>query len=44
MPLVLRLLDQVYTLRRVLNELHDAIEELPDEAKVELQSRLKKPS
>ena len=30
MPLVLRLLDQIYTLRRVLGELHDAIEELPD--------------
>lgn len=42
MPLVLRLLDQIYTLRRVLGELHDAIEELPKDVRVELQSRLSK--
>ncbi len=42
MPLVLRLLDQIYSLRRVLGELHDAIEELPEEARIELQTRLSK--
>ena len=44
MPLVLRLLDQIYSLRRVLSELHDAIEELPEEVRVELQTRLSRPT
>ena len=44
MPLVLRLLDQIYSLRRVLGELHDAIEELPEEVRVELQTRLSRPT
>jgi chaperone modulatory protein CbpM len=43
MPLVLRLLDQLYTLRRALGELQDAIKDLPEEARRELERRLHKP-
>ena len=39
-PVVLRLLDQVHGLRRALDELHTAIQELPAEAQQQLQERL----
>ena len=42
MPLVLRLLDQIYTLRRALTELQGAIKELPAEARAELEAKLRK--
>ena len=42
MPLVLRLLDQVYTLRRALNELQEAVKALPDEARAAVEARLRK--
>lgn len=42
MPLVLRLLDQVYTLRRALGEVQAAIDDLPDEARGTLEARLRK--
>jgi len=42
MPLVLRLLDQIYTLRRALTELQGAIKELPEEARAELEAKLRK--
>ena len=42
MPMVLRLLDQVYTLRRTLGELNSAIDELPEESRQALRARLRK--
>ncbi len=42
MPLVLRLLDQIYTLRRALTELQSAIKELPADARAELEAKLRK--
>jgi chaperone modulatory protein CbpM len=42
MPLVLRLLDQVYALRRALGELQGAISELPDDVRAELEAKLRK--
>ena len=42
MPLVLRLLDQIYTLRRALTELQGAIKELPEEPRAELEAKLRK--
>ena len=42
MPLVLRLLDQIYTLRRALTELQGAIKELPADARAELEAKLRK--
>ena len=42
MPLVLRLLDQIYFLRRMLGELQDAIKELPDDSRAELERLLRK--
>ncbi len=44
MPLVLRLLDQIYFLRRMLGELQDAIKELPDDSRAELERLLRKSS
>ncbi len=43
MPMILRLLDQIYTLRRVLAELQDAIKDLPAGVQAELGARLRKP-
>lgn len=42
MPLVLRLLDQIYTLRRALSEVHDAIGGLPADVRRDLEARLRK--
>lgn len=42
MPVVLRLLDQVYALRRALGELQDAIKELPPDVRAEIEARLRK--
>lgn len=39
-PVVLRLLDQVYSLRRALAELNDAIHELPESARAQLREYL----
>lgn len=39
-PVVLRLLDQVYSLRRALAELSDAIHELPESAQAQLRDYL----
>ena len=43
MPMVLRLLDQVYTLRRTLGELNQAINALPQESQSTLRDLLRKP-
>ncbi len=40
MPVVLRLLDQVYTLRRALADLNEAILELPEEIQDQLRAEL----
>jgi len=42
MPMILRLLDQIYTLRRALGELEDVIKTLPAEVRDEIESRLRK--
>ncbi len=42
MPMILRLLDQIYTLRRALGELQDAIKALPDDLRAEVENRLRK--
>ncbi len=42
-PVILRLLDQVYGLRRMLGNLGDAIQELPDELRREVVSHLGRP-
>jgi len=39
-PVVLRLLDQVYSLRRALSELNEAIQELPESAQEQLRAHL----
>ena len=44
MPTVLRLLDQVYALRRTLGELNQAIDALPEDARAALRARLRKPT
>ncbi len=44
MPVVLRLLDQVYALRRALTNLTGAIKELPEETRQQLQAQLRKAS
>ncbi len=41
MPLVLRLLDQIYTLRRALSELQEAVKALPDDARAAVEARLR---
>ncbi len=43
LPVVLRLLDQVYGLRKTLGDLHDAIERLPDASRSELEKALQAP-
>jgi chaperone modulatory protein CbpM len=40
MPVVLKLLDQVYGLRAALSEMQEAIQALPDEHRQELERRL----
>ena len=42
MPMILRLLDQIYTLRRALGELEDVIKTLPAEVRQEIENRLRK--
>ena len=42
MPMVLRLLDQVYTLKRTLGELNTAIDDLPEDSRAALKARLRK--
>lgn len=44
MPVVLRLLDQVYGLRRTLAELNRAIKTLPEDARERLQQELERQS
>ncbi len=39
-PVVLRLLDQVYSLRRALSDLNEAIRELPESAQDQLRAHL----
>jgi chaperone modulatory protein CbpM len=39
-PVVLRLLDQVYSLRRALAELNEAIQALPESAQAQLRDHL----
>ena len=39
-PVVLRLLDQVYGLRRVLREVQEAVRRLPEDVRSELEARL----
>ena len=39
-PVVLRLLDQVYSLRRALADLNEAIQELPESAQDQLRAHL----
>ncbi|MGF1630722.1 MAG: chaperone modulator CbpM [Kiloniellaceae bacterium] len=39
-PVVLRLLDQVYSLRRALAELNEAIQDLPESAQEQLRAQL----
>jgi chaperone modulatory protein CbpM len=41
MPVVLRLLDQVYSLRAALNEVQEAVQSLPEEHRAALESRLR---
>jgi chaperone modulatory protein CbpM len=43
-PVILKLVDQVYGLRRTLGELQDAIEQLPAEARALLDTNLRKAS
>ncbi len=42
MPVVLRLLDQIYALRRALSEVHDVIRDLPPDLRAEIEARLRK--
>lgn len=42
MPVVLQLLDQVYAMRRAMNELHAAIAELPEDIRCQLETHLHK--
>ena len=44
MPVVLRLLDQVYNLRRALADLTAAIKHLPEDARGQLEAELRKAS
>lgn len=39
-PVVLRLLDQVYELRRNIAEIHDALDSLPEEMRAEIRAVL----
>ena len=40
MPVVLQLLDQIYSLRHTLSGLHDAIAALPEEVRAEIDAHL----
>lgn len=40
-PIVLRLLDQLYGLRQALEEIHEAVLALPEEHRIELEGRLR---
>lgn len=40
-PIVLRLLDQLYGLRSALAEIHEAVQALPEEHRSELETRLR---
>ena len=42
MPVVLQLLDQVYSLRRALADLNEAVKVLPEEARAELRAELER--
>jgi len=42
MPVVLRLLDQVYSLRKALSDLNQAIKALPEESRAQLRAELAK--
>ncbi len=42
MPVVLRLLDQVYSLRKALGDLNEAIKAIPEEARTQLRAELAK--
>lgn len=42
MPLVLRLLDQLYALRQAMEEVHEAVLDLPAEYRTELEARLRR--
>ena len=42
MPVVLRLLDQVYSLRKALGDLNQAIKALPEESRAQLRAELAK--
>ena len=41
MPVILRLLDQIYELRRTLGELHGAIEQLPESTRAQIEELLR---
>ncbi|MFQ6016920.1 MAG: chaperone modulator CbpM [Kiloniellaceae bacterium] len=41
-PVVLRLLDQIYSLRRALSQLNQAIKALPPDARTALEARLRR--
>ena len=42
MPVVLQLLDQVYSLRRALADLNEAVKVLPEDARAELRAELER--
>lgn len=42
LPLVLQLLDQLYSLRQAIEEIHDAVEDLPEQHRSALQSQLRR--
>ncbi len=44
MPIVLRLLDQIYSLRRALSDLNQAIKALPEAARDQLEADLRRRS
>lgn len=44
MPIVLRLLDQIYSLRRALSDLNEAIKALPEAARDQLEADLRRRS
>ena len=44
MPVVLRLLDQIYSLRRALSDLNQAIKTLPDDVRSQIMAELEQAS
>ena len=42
MPVVLRLLDQLYSLRAALEEVQEAVQDLPEQHRVELEDHLRR--